>query len=163
MPAISTILAGIGVAASLGGTYLAYKGSEEAAKATDLQKKSEDTRQQQMNLDAMRRKRDIIRQAQIAQSTAQATATSQGAGESSGIAGAMGGISGMAGVNSLGVSQNQELGNKMFDINREKLDVFNQSAMLNSAGSGMQSLGGALVRNSGTLGKVGTYLGSQFS
>jgi len=73
-------------------------------------------RQRQMNLDATRRKRDIIRQAQVATANAEAMASSSGALTSSGIEGARAGISGQEGVNYLGVSQNQEIGNKMFKM-----------------------------------------------
>lgn len=73
-------------------------------------------RQKQMNLDAARRKRDIIRQAQTATANAEAAAANSGALNSSGIEGARAGISGQAGVNTLGVSQNQEIGNSMFGL-----------------------------------------------
>jgi hypothetical protein len=77
-------------------------------------------RQQQMNLDAQRRKRDIIRSAQVAAANAEAAANASGAGVSSGVEGARASISGQAGVNILGVSQNQEIGNQMFALDNQR-------------------------------------------
>lgn len=77
-------------------------------------------RQQQMNLDAQRRKRDIIRSAQVATANAEAAAAGGGALNSSGVEGARAGISGQAGTNILGVSQNLEIGTGMFNIDNQK-------------------------------------------
>lgn len=77
-------------------------------------------RQKQMNLDAERRKRDIIRNAQVATAKAENAAANSGALNSSGIEGARAGISGQAGVNYLGVAQNQEIGNAMFGLENSR-------------------------------------------
>lgn len=74
--------------------------------------------EQRMHLDAQRRKRDIIRQAQVATASAENTAANAGAINSSGIEGARAGISGQAGVNTLGVSQNEAIASEMFQNNR---------------------------------------------
>lgn len=89
-------------------------------------------RQNQMNLDAVRRKRDIIRQAQVAQANATAVANNQGAGQSSALQGALAGISGQAGTNLLGVSQNQEIGNKMFDLDNKRAVLGFQRSQYNN-------------------------------
>lgn len=77
-------------------------------------------RQQQMNLDAQRRKRDIIRSAQVATANAEAAANASGAGVSSGVEGATASISGRAGTNLLGVNQNLEIGNQMFALDNQR-------------------------------------------
>lgn len=93
-----------------------------AMQAQDMQLAQQQNamRQQQMNLDAERRKRDIIRNAQVATAKAENSAANSGALNSSGIEGARGGISGQAGVNYLGVAQNQEIGNKMFALDNQR-------------------------------------------
>lgn len=80
-------------------------------------------RQNQMNLDAQRRKRDIIRQAQAATAMAENSAANSGALNSSSMEGARAGISGQAGVNFLGVSQNQQIGNDMFALDNTRAMV----------------------------------------
>lgn len=77
-------------------------------------------RQQQMHLDAQRRKRDIIRAAQIATANAEAAAAGSGALNSSGVEGARASISGQAGTNILSVSQNQEIGDQMFALDNQR-------------------------------------------
>lgn len=125
-------------------------------------------RQKQMNLDANRRKRDIIRQAQVATANAEAAAAGSGALNSSGVEGARATISGQAGVNYLGVSQNQEIGNTMFALdNMRAQNQFQQSqlqAMQQSRtprtdyGSAVGSFFNADNRNS--INSVYTYLRS---
>lgn len=77
-------------------------------------------RQMQMNIDATRRKRDIIRQAQVATAQAENTAANSGALKSSGIEGVRGAISGQAGVATMGVEWNQEIGNMMFGLDAQR-------------------------------------------
>jgi hypothetical protein len=149
-----------GLALSAAGMYMNYQGAQEQKKAGALEREAEKVRQQQMNLDAMRRKRELIRQSQVAAAQSTAIAGAQGAGESSGLQGALGGISGQSGVNILGVSQNQEVGNKIFDINSRKSQVMSNASFMSSTGAGLSSLGGALVKNEGIIGKLGTYMAS---
>jgi len=164
MAAVSTIIAAIGIAASVAGTAVAYKGQQQQAKAQKqliaAQQVAEDSRKQQMNLDATRKKREIVRQAQLARAAAVATANAQGAGDSSALGGAIGGIEGQTGVNLAGVNQNQQLGNQIFDANamagRARASEADGGGMV-ATGSGISSLGGALIKNSGTIARIGGY------
>lgn len=107
-----------------GGLFGGDKGNNSVDSAeTYFSYMENELRRQQMNLDANRRKRDIIRQSQVATANAEAAAANSGALNSSGIEGARGSISGQAGVNFLGVSQNQEIGNKMFNYENQRLKV----------------------------------------
>lgn len=168
MAAISTILAGIGVAAAVAGTGMQFMAQQRQAQANKqmiaAQRDAERQRQLAMNLDAQRRRREVIRQAQVAQSNAQAVATNQGAGQSTGLPGALGAISGQTGVNALGISQNQEIGNNIFAANaRQSLaqEDSNSAASFGALGGGISSLGGAMVKNSGTIDKLATYYTSR--
>jgi len=100
---------------------LTYEG---ARKSTDISKAilgyQQDVGKQQniaMHLDANRRELEIVRQQQRARSLALATATAQGSSRGSGLQGGYGQISGQTGVNFLGVEQNRQIGQNIFDIN----------------------------------------------
>jgi hypothetical protein len=160
----ASVIAAVGVAASVAGSgaaiYGAYQQGENMEKVQAEQKKQEGLRQQQMSLEAMRKKREIIRQSTLARATSLSTATNQGGAESSGFAGALGTISGAAGRSSLATSQNQELGNDMFASNARMADFYGAAqsgATIASMGSGVSSLGGALTKNAGTINQVGNY------
>lgn len=166
MAAISTIIAGIGLGIAAGGAALQYSAAQKAQKSQEesiaIQQRSEALRQQQMNLDATRRKREIVRTALAQRAAALTTTTNQGASGPGGssLAGAYGSIAGREGVNELGVSQNQELGNSMFTNNRALLQSYRgaaAAATMGALGSGISSLGNALVKNQGTIGKIGDY------
>lgn len=131
MDPISIGMAAVSVGSSLFSMFGSNSHNENTSQnwmmqAQDMQlaQQQNAVRQQQMNLDSDRRKRDIIRNAQVATAKAENAAANGGALNSSGIEGARAGISGQAGVNYLGVSQNQEIGNTMFALD-------NQRAMLN--------------------------------
>lgn len=109
-------------------------------------------RQQQMNLDAQRRKRDIIRAAQVATANSEAAAAGGGALNSSGVEGARASISGQAGTNILGVSQNLDIGNQMFALDNQKALLgymkSQQEGAANKTGIGdYASAAGSLFKN----------------
>src|SRR5262245_14983635 len=104
----------IAAAAAVGGLALSAvsmtqqaKYANEAAKANaaaiDQQKQAEAFRKQAMDLDATRRRREMIRNMIASNATAETVATAQGAQFGSALPGAYGGISGRTGVNELGV------------------------------------------------------------
>jgi hypothetical protein len=123
-------------------------------------------RQQQMNLDAQRRKRDIIRAAQVATANSEAAAAGSGALNSSGIEGARGTISGQAGTNILGVSQNLEIGNQMFALDNQKALLGYQKSQQEGASSktGLadyaSAAGGLFKNNKDDIHSIFTYLKS---
>lgn len=158
MAMFSAIIAAIGVAASIASVAVGMSSAKEAKKQGELSRQAEETRKTQMNLDSMRKRREMIRNAQVAAAQSQAVAGAQGASESSSAQGALAGISGQAGVNTLGVTQNQELGNRLFDINAQKATSMANQQSMQSISSGLGSLGGMMMKNSGTIAQVGSYL-----
>lgn len=134
-------LAGFSTAASLIGTGIQAYGSMQAAKGAE---RAEALRQRQMNLQAEREKRNTIRQSMVARAQALAQGTAQGATGSSGLAGGLGQISAQGASNLQGIAQGQEIGNQMFDANRQI-----------SRGQTMQSIGGGFQQ-------LGQYLSSGF-
>jgi hypothetical protein len=169
-----------------------------------LQQQAEGIRLKASQLDATRRRRELIRQSIIANSNSLAVMTAQGANKSGSTARAQASsdISGRTGVNLLGVSQNLEFGKKLFDVNNSISNLYLQAQTDNQSfvdsseflqqkafatqkkiyalggeasksyaeaasfggtaalGSGLSSLGGALMSHSTTIGKIGTYFTS---
>lgn len=154
-------VAGIGVSAyGMSQQKKALKAQQAAQdEATRIQQQQEDLRQRQMNLDAMRKQRETVRAGIQARGLALATATAQGAAGGSGLQGGYGQISGRTNVNALGISQNQEIGNAMFGLNRNLLSSYRAGAQAQtdlSTAQGLTSLGGQIVANAGSIGRVGT-------
>lgn len=169
MAALTTIIAAASLAVAAGGTALAYQGQQKQEKANKQalaqQQELEAQRQKQMELDAERRRNQMIRQAVAARAASTSLIGNAGAlgPGSSAMGGAMGGISGQSGVNQLGVNQNEEIGQTMFGLNAGILGSYRSAASgagMASLGNGLASLGGAVLRNSEIIGKVGTYFGS---
>lgn len=165
MAGFSTIIAGIGVAASIAGTVVAYQGAQKQAKAQKQalshQMRAEELRKRQMELDSTRKQRQIIRESQQARAKALAVATAQGSADSTGIQGAYGQISGQSGVNALGVQQNTEIGAGIFEQNRLTTMANIRGAAGASTmamGQGLSSLGGSLVNNAGAIGRIGSFM-----
>jgi len=119
---------------------------------------AEAERKKQMELDARRKQMEIIRQQQRARSMALATATAQGAAQGSGLMGGYGQIGGVTGTNLLGVQQNLEIGRNLFGINQNignaRINYAGAQAQY-GMGSGISSLGGAIISNLGTLSSLG--------
>ena len=127
MAAFSSIFAGLGAAASAGSTLSGLFGGGGGGGGgmynmllamNAMQQNAQ--RQQQMNLDATRRRRDVIRSAQVATANAEAVAFSNGGGNSSALEGAGASISGQEDVNIQGIEQNREIGNNLFALDNQR-------------------------------------------
>lgn len=161
---LMTAIIGIGVAATVAGTVVQAQAAQQQAKAQKqslaAQQRAEDTRQQQMNLDATRRQRQLFREQQRARAQGLAMTTAAGSSSGSIMAGLTGSIAGQTGVNVLGVEQNRELGDRAFSHIREatRWNMAAASAGGRAAmGAGLSSFGGALISNAGAINRVGTF------
>ena len=152
--ATATIIAAAGLAVGAAGTVTNMIGQSEAA---DAQKKEQNTRELQMNLDASRNRRDIARRALMARSTALSNATNQGAQDSSGLSGGQAQVFGQAGMAMGANVQNQQLGQNMFRYAGEATDAQSMASM----GQGISSAGNSIISNKDMLGRVGSYLTGQ--
>ena len=74
--AVSLAMGAIGLGLQAAGTMATMEGNRQAAAAS---KRAEDLRQKQMNLESMRQRRQVIRNAVRARSMALSGATAQGA------------------------------------------------------------------------------------
>lgn len=121
------------------GTVFGVIGQLKQAKAA---KKAEKVRQNLMNLEATRKKRELVREGIVARAQAQSNAVAQGAGSGSGIAGGLATIGGQVNRNITAANQDQEGANKIFKYNND----YANGGMLSAFGSGLSSLGSALGR-----------------
>ena len=156
MAAFTTIALGVGLALSAIGTGVSVIGQQKQA---DAAKDAEKARKKQMQLDAMRRRREAIREAIAARSLALSNATSQGAAEGSGLQGGLAQVAAQAGRNILDTNQNEQLGNQIFDANRDAAS----GQSLASFGSGMRDLGGTIMDNNVNIAKLKDGVGSLFA
>lgn len=150
MAAVTSIIAATGLALSAASTIGGVVSARKAAKADE---KAEGARQQAMNLDAQRRKRAVVREMQMQQSLALSNATVQGAAQGSGVQGAMAGAQAQGMTNITGITQQQALGNQVFAANRQSTRARSSAATWEGVGT----LGGAMVRNAGTINSIGQW------
>lgn len=148
------------------GSYKQSKAAKAQAAATQQQieaeRRAEALRREQMELDARRRQREIVRQQQRTRAAALATATAQGTSQGSGLQGAYGAIAGQSGVNMLGVSQNLEFGQRMFGINSDISDArlaYANAGTMMSEGRGWSNLGSSLFASMDPASRVFGGLG----
>lgn len=161
MAAFSSIIGAIGLGLSAVGTFVGMQGAKEQAaqqaKAFELQAEAEKQREKQMRLEATRKRREVVRQAIQARSMAVATTTAQGASGGSALAGAQAGITNREGTNLLAINQNEQIGANLFSINRQIHGAYRSAADAGSQvslGSGLSSLGGALMKADGMFGRL---------
>jgi hypothetical protein len=154
MAAVTSIIAAAGLATSIGATAYGVVAQKQSIKA---QEKAENARQKAANLDSLRRQRAVVRESQQQRALAVANATAQGAEGSSGLAGALGGISGQANTNIVGIEQQRQLGNEVFAANRAGF----RASSAGATAEGLASLGGAFMKNAGTIASIGQYAYNQ--
>ena len=125
------------VAIGLVGGVMQAIGASKQAKASE---KAEKARQRMMQLEAMRKRREMIREATVARAQATSNATAQGAGEGSGLQGGIAQITSRQNRNVQASNQDEALGNKVFSANRD----YAKAGSLIAFGGGISSLGNAL-------------------
>lgn len=138
---LAGIFSAIGAIGGIIGSVLQYKASVKAEKA----------RQRQMELEAARQKREILRQSQVARAQAISAAYNQGAEGASALQGGIYSVVASAGRNTVAVEQDKELSNRIFSANRQAA----LGGLIAGLGSGLSSLGGAISSNSGTITRFG--------
>lgn len=126
----------MGMALGLVGGVMSAIGSMKQAKASA---KAEKARQRMMQLEAMRKRRELVREGVVARAQATSNATAQGAGEGSAIQGGIAQITNQQGRNVLASYQDETLGNKVFQANR----AYAKAGGMIALGQGISSLGSA--------------------
>jgi hypothetical protein len=140
IPLLGLALSAVGVGTAVYGAVKSAEASEDAEKA----------RKQQMNLDAVRRRRQAIREAQIARATAVSNASAQGASEGSAVQGGVAALSGNAAESIVNTNQNVLLGNAIYDANGRRAGAESISAI----GGGLQQAGSMIMQNASKIRKL---------
>lgn len=118
---------------------------------TNISKRAENVRAQQMQLDAARRKRASIRSGLIQRAMSVSNAANQGALASSGAqAGATAGAANAA-EGAQSVNQGTILGLRQFKNNKDYFDVTQNGQFWMGVGGGISSIGGAIMGNAGQI------------
>lgn len=152
----------IGAAVSTAGSLIsAGAQGRMVAEQTRASKMAENSREQQMRLDAAHRRRQGVREALLARSQSLAVGGAQGAGRGSGVQAAQGIATGMGLENQQTASATENIGGRIFSANREYFEATQRGQRGMALGSGMQAIGGALTSNSGTIHRIGTYFGNR--
>lgn len=151
-----------GLAISIVGTVLQVNAQQKAAeaqqKALQAQSQAEASREQAMNLDAQRKKREAVRLSIIQRSQALSAGTNQSAQYGTALPGAYGQIGSNAGRSVSDISGQAALGGDIFASNRVALSARRDEASAGAQaalGSGISSLGGAIGKSLGSIGKLG--------
>lgn len=145
--------AAINLGSALVGGFMQYKGMQTQIKA---QQKAEKLRERQMNLQAMRERREVIRQSILARSTALAQTTAQGAAASgsSALGGAYGQISGDKNRQIVAINQNQQIGQGIFKANRQYFAGSQQIGMGQAVAGAGEAISSFLTTTFGGTGKT---------
>jgi len=149
--------------ASIAGGLMANSGRQQQQAGIQAQSeassKAEAAREQQMNLEAERTKRDTIRRMMAARAEAVSSASNQGASYGSGIQGGIAGITGQGYASLNATQRSQNIGSTIFSANRDYANAQAQTAL----GSGTFNLGMSLFGNSVQLGKQVASLGGLYT
>lgn len=141
---VAAALIGGGMVMSAYGQYGQYK----------AQRKADQLRQRQVQLEATRLRREQLRKAQVARAKATATAYNQGAGESSALSGGISQITGQAGRAVQAVNQDAKLSEGLFNINTEAA----KAGAITSIGEGITSVGQTIAGNADTINRASATL-----
>lgn len=110
-----------------------------AAKQAKASAKAEKLRERMMQLEAMRKRRELIREGTIAKAQAVSNATAQGAGEGTALQGGIAQVTQQVNRGVLASRQDESLGSGVFKANREYAKAGGMIAL----GQGISQLGSA--------------------
>lgn len=154
-------IAAIGMGISAIGKGIGLFGDSQANEANQAlvaaQKRAETVRYQQMLNDAERARRKDIKTGILREHQAISNATLQGAGESTGAYGAQSSVNSDTGWDVGGVNTAQHYGTQIYHANLDALTAKGQLAdaqEIQQIGSGISSLGGAVLGNMGAIGSL---------
>lgn len=132
-----------------------------SAEQSELQDETQENqlRQEAMNLSAQRQQVQNVRNTQRARAMGVAAAVGSGAQYGSGTKGAQGVAEAQGAFTGLGISQNQQVGNKIFgvdyNIDSLKSQIGQDQTSLQNA-QGLMSLGGSIAGSSQQIGRLGS-------
>lgn len=153
----------VGLGMSLFGGASAASDAKQAANIQSniagLEGGLEDQRHTAMELSARRQSVETLRNNQRLRAQAVNTAVAQGAQFGSGLSGGLAQVQDQGLFSLAGLNQNLEIGETMFNINKEITGQKQQLAQVQgqmATDQGIASLGGALVKSGGAIGQIGS-------
>lgn len=177
--AAGSVVPGVGTAIGAGvgliGMGLQMYGASQSYDAAQKQNQSQQdmikTEMQQdqlrrtaMEVQSKRQQMEVLRNTQRARSLALNSATSQGAQQGSGLQGGYGQIAGQSGTNMLGINQNLQSGEQMFDLNaqlsQQKI-AYAQAGGQAATGQALSAVGGSLIGSMGAVRNLSYGWGGQ--
>lgn len=151
----------IGTALSVAGSVVgAAAQSKMIAEQTKAAKLAENSRQQQMQMDAHQRRRQSVREAILTRAQNLTIGVAQGTQEGTATQSAMEQATAMGQENQQGITASETIGSRIFKANRMYADATQKGQAGMALGAGISSLGGALTGNAGAFERVGTYASS---
>lgn len=150
---IGTAASIAGLATSIGGTATTVSAEREMARQSRL---AEEARQQQMQLESARKQREIIRNAMIARSNSVTNTTEAGANYSSALPGSLAQYTGQENVGLNTNTRATNISNAIFAANQNYASAQSTASL----GKGLTSLGGVLMQQNTTIGKIGSLFTS---
>lgn len=146
----------LGAAVSLVGTFVSMGAQQKMInEQTSASKRAENAREQQMQLDAQRRRRQAVREGILARSMSLSAGVAQGAQYGTGVAGGMAGAMGQSFENQQGINSGEILGGRIFQANRDYFDATQKGQAGMALGQGISAIGGAISSNAGAIGRLG--------
>jgi hypothetical protein len=136
--------------ATIVGGFLQYKGAQKQQKAS---MKAETIRKKQMDFEAMRARRQALRESMVARAQAMQGASDQGASFGSAIVGGVSQVSGQAGSNVRAINVGQDLGTQMFKANMDYSKaggLINLGGLFGTIGGAMDRYGSKMLPQGGT-------------
>lgn len=141
-----------------------FKATEEARRQSEINQKISGLeqgvnaqRKQAMELSASRQQLENFRNVQRARAAGMSAAVNQGAQFGSGIQGGQAQAENMGAWNNLGITGNLSIGRNIFGLNDQisaQKAQLSQSQSAQATDAGWASLGGAIVKNSGTISNI---------
>lgn len=135
---------GAGIAGGLTQASFGRKEREIQQQELVTQNQIQEQRRTAMELSARRLQTENVRNAQVARSMALSAGANQGAQFGSGVASGMGQANAQAAYQNMGVSQNLQIGEKIFDLNEQLGDERTELSGLESKASESKAMYGAL-------------------
>lgn len=158
---------GIGAAGLATSLFFGQRAGEDAQKINadeqqkfGLEQQVNAQRQSAMELSGRRQQLETFRNMQRARSAGLTNASNQGAQYGSGLGGGQADVTNQGYFAAQGVNQNLQIGRNIFGLDNSITGINSNESNLKADQAGNQqwaSLGGAVMSNAGTLGKVGTY------
>lgn len=146
----------IGTAVSLVGSFVSAGAQQKMVnEQTAASKRAENSREQQMQLDSQRRRRQAVREAIMARSMSLTAGVGQGAQYGTGVAAGMSGATAQGLENQQGINSGEIIGGRIFQANRDYFEATRSGQAGMAFGQGISAIGGAITSNAGAIGRLG--------